>query len=140
MLQIIAQPESQVAALRLLCVDMDGTLVKSDTLVDSFLFLLRTRPLCTFALPGRLLRSKAVFKAYITEHAHLDVANLPYNRKLLDFLREEHGRGRTIYLATGADQRLGQRVADHLGCFHGVFGSGGTINLTGNGKLESLRS
>ena len=51
------------AAQAPLCVDLDGTLVKSDTLVDSLLVLLRTRPKLALGLPGRLFHGKAAFKA-----------------------------------------------------------------------------
>jgi phosphoserine phosphatase len=135
----ISQPETPVAAQAPLCVDLDGTLVKSDTLVDSLLVLLRTRPALVFKLPGRLLHGKAAFKAYVTESISLDVAHLPYNHELLRFLQQERAQGRTIYLATGADLRLARRVAAHLGIFTGVLGSDGTTNLTGNKKLLSLR-
>ncbi len=138
--QTLSPPESTAMEFRPLCVDLDGTLVKSDTLVDSLLALVRTRPFRLWALPRRLLRGKAAFKAYVTEQITLDVAHLPYNRKLLQFLVEERRRGRALYLATGADERLAQRVADHLGIFAGVLGSDGTTNLTGNKKLDSLCS
>ena len=138
--QILSPPESTAEELRPLCVDLDGTLVKSDTLIDSLLVLARTRPLRILGLPSRLLRGKAAFKAYVTDQVVLDVAYLPYNRKLLQFLSEERRRGRALYLATGADERLAQRVAGHLGLFSGVLGSDGAVNLTGNRKLDSLRS
>jgi 4-hydroxybenzoate polyprenyltransferase/phosphoserine phosphatase len=136
----LSPPEASATALRPLCVDLDGTLVKSDTLVDSLLVMARKRPLRVLALPGQLLHGKAAFKAYVAERASLDVAHLPYNRKLLAFLAEERARGRALYLATGADDRLARSVAEHLGLFTGVLGSDGTINLTGNRKLDSLRS
>lgn len=123
-----------------LCVDLDGTLVKSDTLTDSLLVMLRTHPARIFKLPGRLLHGKAAFKAYISQSISLDVVHLPYNRKLLQFLQQERNLGRPIYLATGADIAVARRVAAHLGIFAGVFGSDGATNLTGNKKLDSLRS
>jgi len=138
--QIVSQPESPVCTLRPLCVDLDGTLVKSDTLVGSLLLLLRTYPARALALPGKALRGKAAFKAYVTAAVSLDVAHLPYNRKVLQFLEQERGRGRTICLATGADQALAQRVADHLGLFSCVLASDGATNLTGSRKLDELRS
>ncbi len=134
------QPESPARALRPLCVDLDGTLVKSDTLVDSLLVLLRTRPALLLALPGRLVHGKAEFKAFLSTSITLDVAHLPYNRKLLQFLEKERGQGRAIYLTTGADLRLANRVAEYLGIFAGVLGSDRTTNLTGSKKLNSLRS
>lgn len=140
MLKTVSQPESAGATLRPLCVDLDGTLVKSDTLVDALLALMRTRPALVFKLPVQLLRGKAAFKAFVSESVALDVVHLPYNRALLQFLRDQHAQGRSLYLATGADIMLAQRVADHLGIFSGVLGSDGDTNLTGNNKLEGLRN
>jgi 4-hydroxybenzoate polyprenyltransferase/phosphoserine phosphatase len=122
-----------------ICVDLDGTLVKSDTLHDSLLVLLRTRPGKVLQLFGRLFRGKAAFKAYVIDSVAPDIAHLPYNRKLLQFLHEERARGREIYLTTGADVRLAQRIADHLGIFSGVLGSDGEVNLTGDDKLRRVR-
>jgi phosphoserine phosphatase len=139
--QIISPPsESTNRTLRPLCVDLDGTLVKLDTLVASLLVLLRTRPALVFKLPVRLLHGKAAFKAFVTESISLDVAHLPYNHKLLQFLHEERAQGRAIYLATGANLALASRVAAHLGIFSGVLGSDGATNLTGNKKLLSIRN
>ena len=140
MSQIVFQPEPAQATFRPLCVDLDGTLVKSDTLVDSLLALLRKHPMLALALPGKLLRGKAAFKAFVTESITLDVESLPYNRKLLHFLKEQHSLGRPLYLATGADVVLARRVAAHLGIFSGVLGSDGATNLTGNKKLDGLRT
>jgi 4-hydroxybenzoate polyprenyltransferase len=129
-----------VSVLVPLCVDLDGTLVKSDTLHDSLLVLMRSRPARALRLPAQVLKGKAAFKAFVTESVSLDVAHLPYNRELVHYLQDEHAKGREIYLATGADIRLARRVADHLGIFAGVLGSDGTTNLTGNSKLERLRT
>ena len=139
MSQLESPPEAAVATLRPLCVDLDGSLVKSDTLIDSFLVLVRTHPALLFALPGRLVHGKAALKAFITAHISLDVAHLPYNRKLVQFLHEEKARGRAIYLVTGADAGLAQRVAAHFGIFTGVLASDGQVNLTGTRKLDRLR-
>ena len=138
--QVISQPKSTDVTLRPLCVDLDGTLVKSDTLVDSLLALMRTHPAAAFKLPFHLLRGKAAFKAFVTESISLDVAHLPYNLKVLEFLRVQHSQGRDLYLATGADLTLARRVADHLGIFRDVLGSDGTTNLTGDRKLAGLSS
>jgi 4-hydroxybenzoate polyprenyltransferase len=133
---------SEIAAqtLRPLCVDLDGTLVKSDTLVDSLLVLARSRPALLLKLPGRLLHGKAAFKALVAESITLDVTHLPYNRKVLELLEEEHRKGRAIYLTTGANEGLAQRIAEHLDLFTAVLGSDSSNNLTANRKLESVRS
>ena len=122
-----------------LCVDLDGTLVKSDTLVDSALALARHHPAQLLKLPGWLLQGKAALKRHITSAVTLDVAHLPYNRELLQYLEQQRASDRPIYLATAADSALAHRVADHLGLFTGVLASDGTTNLAGTNKLAAFR-
>ena len=137
--QTLSEPVS-TATLRPICVDLDGTLVKSDTLVDSLLVMARTHPARLFGVPASLLRGKAALKAYVTDSISLDVVHLPYNHAVLRYLQDEHLTGRPIYLTTGADTRLAERVAAHLGIFSGVLGSDGVTNLTGASKLDHLHS
>lgn len=124
---------------RPLCVDLDGTLVKSDTLVDSLLLLLRTRPADALRSPLWALRGKANLKREVSERVSLNVEHLPYNRPLLEYLMKQRGEGRKLYLATGADSGLAARVADHLKIFDGVLASDGATNLTGSNKLAGFR-
>jgi 4-hydroxybenzoate polyprenyltransferase/phosphoserine phosphatase len=137
--QEILQELTSETSGRPLCVDLDGTLVKSDTLMDSLMVLARTQPQALLQIPGWLLRGKAAVKQEIGARVTLDVRHLPYNRKLVEYLEAERGEGRKLYLATGADQALAQRVADHLGIFDGVLASDGKTNLTAGNKLEGLR-
>ena len=122
-----------------LCVDLDGTLVKSDTLVDSVLALARQKPAEILRIPSWIAQGKAQFKKSVTSAVTLDVEHLPYNRPLLEWLRAEHGAGRAIYLATAADRSLAERVADYLGIFAGVLASDGSTNLAGKNKLAAFR-
>jgi 4-hydroxybenzoate polyprenyltransferase len=123
-----------------LCVDLDGTLVKSDTLVDSVVVLLRQSPGSVFKFPSWLAAGKAAFKRYVSTLVAIDVVHLPYNQELLEFLRQQHAAGREIYLATGADTLLAERVAAHVGIFAGVLASDGSTNLTGRNKLAAFQS
>ena len=127
------------AGRRPLCVDLDGTLVKSDTLVDALLVMVRTHSHELVRLPGWALKGKATLKREVTERVQLDVGHLPYNKVLLAYLERERGLGRRLYLATGADGALAERVAAHLGIFDGVLASDGRVNLTGHNKLASFR-
>lgn len=124
---------------RPLCVDLDGTLVKSDTLVDSLLVLARTRPRAVANVPRWILGGKANLKAQVSSLVSLDVAHLPYNRALFDYLRQERAEGRKLYLTTGADTRIAERIAAYLGIFDGVLASDGATNLTGSRKLGTLQ-
>jgi 4-hydroxybenzoate polyprenyltransferase len=130
-------PSGQVTPL---CVDLDGTLVKSDTFHDSLCLLLRSHPGSLLRVPGWWLGGgKAHTKEKVAALAPLDAAHLPYNRAVLRFLKNQHRQGRPIYLATGADASLAQRVADHLGFFTGVLASDGKTNMIGSHKLAGLQ-
>jgi phosphoserine phosphatase len=122
-----------------LCVDLDGTLVKSDTLVDSVLYIARHRPKDLLRIPGWIAQGKAAFKRHVTSSVTLDVEHLPYNQPLLAYLRQQHAEGRQIYLATAADGALAERVAAYLGLFNGVLASDGAKNLAGGNKLAAFQ-
>ena len=122
-----------------LCVDLDGTLVKSDTLFDSFCQLLRSYPLEAWKAPFWLIRGRAYLKSQVNLRAPLDATRLPYNSSLLSYLHEQRLEGRPIYLTTGAEGGIAERVAAHLGIFHGVLASDGVTNLTHSRKLSSLK-
>lgn len=121
-----------------LVVDLDGTLVRTDLLLESLGRLLRQEPVALLALPGWLLKGRANLKREIARRVELDPALLPYRTSLLDYLRSEHDKGRTLVLATGSDERLANQVADHLKLFDRVLASDGHTNLTGEGKRSRL--
>ena len=123
-----------------LCVDLDGTLVKSDTLLDTVLVVARQRPMELVHIPGWVAQGRAAFKRHLTGLVTLDVEHLPYNRPLLEYLRQQYGEGREIYLATAADRELAERIAAHLGIFAGVLASDGATNLAGGNKLAAFRA
>ena len=124
---------------RPLCVDLDGTLIKSDSLFDAVCQFLRCNPFGFWQLGRWLAVGRARLKAEVASQAPLDPAELPYNAELLQFLHAEHRRGRQIYLTTGADGPLAERVAAHLDIFDGVLASDGVTNLTSVLKLDLLK-
>src|SRR5579859_7981616 len=134
----VMQAPVVVQAERPLCVDLDGTLVKSDTFVDSLMVLARRHPIAFLQTASWIFRGKAYFKSRVASMVTLDAAHLPYNRPLLDYLRDEHASGRKLYLATGADRVLAHKIAAHLGIFEDVMASDGSVNLTGDNKLQYL--
>lgn len=120
-----------------LCVDLDGTLIRTDTLVESLLALGPGRQLGKSLV--RLVRAgKAAFKQAAMEGAKLDPALLPYNDELLAYLRRQKAAGRRLVLATAADASVAQAVADHLRLFDEVLASNGADNLKGEAKAAAL--
>ncbi|MFP2926803.1 UbiA family prenyltransferase [Pyxidicoccus sp. 3LG] len=122
-----------------LAVDLDGTLVRTDTLHENLLALFKHAPWLLLLLPLWVLKGKAFFKAEVARRAALDASLLPYNEELVAWLHEEKARGRRLVLATAADRRIAEGVAAHLGLFSDVYASDGKVNLSGARKLARLK-
>jgi len=121
-----------------LCVDLDGTLIRSDLLFESALSLLRRNPFYVFVFALWLLRGRAHLKREIARRAEVDPATLPYDERVVDWLREQQGQ-RPRVLCTASDAALANGVAQHLGLFDDVLASDGTRNLAGSHKADALR-
>ncbi len=121
-----------------LAVDLDGTLIRTDLVVESFFVLIRRNPLYAVAALFWLLRGRAYLKGQISRRVTLDAAGLPYHEELLDFLKSQRMQGRRLILASGCDDLLARQVADYLRIFDGVLATGGAGNLTGREKRDRL--
>ncbi len=121
-----------------LCVDLDGTLIRSDLTIETALALLRRNPLYVFLFIHWLGKGRAHLKREIAARAHVDVARLPYDERVLDWLRGEAGARHRV-LCTASDQILADAVAAHVGGFGEVLGSDGIRNIGGRGKRDALR-
>ncbi len=121
-----------------LVVDLDGTLINGDTLVESILSLIRHRPSCIPMLPIWAFRGRAGLKANIAERFQLDAATLGYRRDLLEYLQAERQKGRRLILATAAHESTASRTSEHLEIFDEVLASTGSVNLKGKTKRDKL--
>jgi phosphoglycolate phosphatase-like HAD superfamily hydrolase len=121
-----------------LFVDLDGTLVRTDTTIEC-IFAMTSRPLRLACGLFALRLGKAAMKQKMAAAAKLEAALLPYNEEVLSLLRREAASGRSLVLATGADRLVAAAVADHLGFFDAVLASDGAVNLTGRAKLAAIR-
>src|SRR5579864_6299557 len=121
-----------------LVVDLDGTLVFSDLLLESIFILAKERPLDLLRLPFWLAQGRAQLKQRLARLVRPEAPTLPYNRPLIDYLRAEKGRGRRLILATAADAAVACEIADEVGLFDAVYASDGVTNLIGTCKRKRL--
>lgn len=121
-----------------LCVDLDGTLVATDTLWEGLLALLRRQPLALFSMPAWLSGGRARFKAELVKRARANPEALPYREEVLAYLREARAEGRPVVLATASHHEVAQSIADHLGLFSAVMATERGVNLKGPHKAEAL--
>ena len=121
-----------------LVVDLDFTLLRTDTLWEQFVALVFRNPLAAVVSLASLAGGRARFKAKLARFGGLDPATLPYRQDLVDYIRAQKAGGRSVHLATAADRGLADAVAAHLGLFDTVDASDGAQNLKGQGKAARL--
>lgn len=134
MAAIPTQPESSLP----LYVDLDGTLIKTDLLLESLFLLLKKNPFYVFVLPLWLLGGRAQFKAKIAARVSINYGLLPLNAEFLKFLRNEKTKGRTLVLISASNENVVAAFARSLDLFDEVVGSDDHTNLKSNAKLRRI--
>ncbi|MBB5721254.1 4-hydroxybenzoate polyprenyltransferase/phosphoserine phosphatase [Loktanella ponticola] len=122
-----------------LIVDLDGTLIHTDMLYETFWSAISARWLNIIPAMRASMNGKAALKRSLEEMGPIDIPHLPYNSDVLDYIADWRAKGGQVALVSASDQRLVQQVADHLGLFDAVCGSDGTRNLKGPEKAKYLQ-
>lgn len=123
---------------RPLVVDLDGTLLRSDLLVETGLAFLRDQPQRLFAPLQWLAQGKAALKHELSLATEIDVTVLPYDTAVIRYIEDARQSGRPVVLATASHHRLADQVAAHLGLFDAVIASDREHNLSAHTKRDVL--
>lgn len=125
-----------------LVVDMDGTLLRTDSLYEALLRLVVEHPVTVLRLPGWIARGKPEFKRLVADRVVLPAEHLPFEPAVIDMVRQARSEGRRTALVSASDHRQVEAVATHLGLFDVVAGTGaeeaGPGNLAGKEKADFL--
>jgi 4-hydroxybenzoate polyprenyltransferase/phosphoserine phosphatase len=124
----------------ILVVDLDGTLLRSDMLLESFWSAAGRDWRSVFLSVAALTRGRAALKQYLARASDVDVTTLPYAPEVIAFVEAWHRSGGRTALVTASDHALAGAVATHLGIFDEVHGSDGRRNLKGERKGEFLEA
>ncbi|MCO6504404.1 MAG: UbiA family prenyltransferase [Snodgrassella sp.] len=122
-----------------LIVDLDGTLILTDSLHETLIVLIKTQPFAIFKLLKAYLQGKAAFKKYVYEQVGYDVEQMPYRHELVEYIKQEREHGRKVFLATAAYKGIAVKTAEYLQCFDGVIATDNKHNLKGIHKLKAIQ-
>ncbi len=100
-----------------LVVDLDGSLIYTDTLHESALKLAGSKPFNALLIPFWLSQGKAVLKNKLSQKVNIELETLPYNLDSLLWLKEKKEAGRHLVLCIGTD----------ISVAHKDFGYGGSF-------------
>ncbi|MGI9251792.1 MAG: UbiA family prenyltransferase [Pseudohongiellaceae bacterium] len=122
-----------------LFVDLDGTVIKSDLLLESLVVLFKRNPLYFFCVFWWLLRGRAYLKQQLAKRVELALDLIPLNKEFMHYLEQERRRGRTLILISASDQAAVSAMNEELQLFGEAIGSDGKTNLRANNKLARIR-
>lgn len=121
-----------------LIVDLDGTLLRSDLLLETGMAFLRSHPLHLLKPFKWLADGKATLKSRLANATLIDVSVLPYNQAVIALIETARSAGRSVVLATASHHSLAKRIAEHLKLFDKVLASNEKTNLSSHRKRDLL--
>lgn len=108
-----------------LCVDLDGTFIKSDMLYESFRYCFFHNPCIFFLCIYWFIKGgKVVLKNELAKRFEFDPLVLKTNKSVFDLIREAKLSGRLVYLISASDQRIVEKFYQaYSDYFDGYYGS-----------------
>jgi len=133
-----ADPQAGCEVSRLpIVVDLDRTLVRTDTLHEQMIASFFANPLRFLLCLFQLVHGRAAMKTAFASHVDLTDKSFPLSEELVAWLRVEAEKGREIHLCSAAHQSVVDAIAQRVGLFKTAVGSG-SLNLKGKAKARYL--
>ena len=121
-----------------LVVDLDGTLLRSDMLFESFWSAFGRDWRSPFLSVAAFSSGRAALKWHLATASAVEAASLPYDAQVLAYIKAWRQSGGKTALVTASDHVFAEAIAAHLGIFDEVYGSDGKLNLKGERKARFL--
>jgi 4-hydroxybenzoate polyprenyltransferase len=123
---------------KILAVDLDETLIHSDMLFETFWSAFSLDWKIPIKSVGWLLKGKEQLKHNLVRSSDINVKNLPYNKHVINYIKQHRKKGGYTALVTASNQIIAEKIAKNLNLFDEVKGSSEKINLKGNIKKNFL--
>ncbi|MEM9349105.1 MAG: UbiA family prenyltransferase [Pseudomonadota bacterium] len=121
-----------------LYLDVDGTFLKTDLLLEAFWAGLGQAPWATLKACITHFRRPAVLKAALSELVTLRYDLMPVRKEIAELAEAATGDGHSVGLASASDATMVQGLADAHGYEGRMFASDGSTNLKGVAKANAL--
>lgn len=121
-----------------LCVDCDGTLIKTDLLHEAVFLLIKQHFFKVFLIPFWLIKGKAYLKAQLAQLVEFNWASLPVREEVTHTIINAKRAGRKIVLATASPKVWANGIAKQLNLFDEVLATENGTNLSGKNKASKL--
>ncbi len=120
-------------------VDLDETLARTDFFYESLLVFVKKNPFNLIKAIWLLItQGKAQLKSEICKSVNIKPELIPYNHKLIDWIKQKKAKGHQLILATATHKSIAESVNEHLGLFDLVLATDENQNLKGLNKRNKL--
>jgi len=122
----------------ILVVDLDGTLISTDMLHETFWSAFSRDWKVFFKALVALAYGKARLKDYLAEVSDVNVETLPFNSTVISYIQSFRESGGRTALVTASNEKIAQKIGMYLKLFDEIHGSDSLINLKAKNKAEFL--
>jgi 4-hydroxybenzoate polyprenyltransferase len=124
-----------------LCVDLDGAYLRTDTLYESLLVAIKARPDVLLHVPLWLVKGRIRLKQRLTARTRdlFQLSAWPRQPEVAELIETARGAGKRVELISAADHSMLERQEHLQEGFDAVLGSAEGVNLKGEAKAELLR-
>lgn len=121
-----------------LVLDVDGTFLRTDLLMENFWAALGQAPLRAIGLGVRHASQPARLKAELADLAQMRIDLMPVNPEIKEMALAAQAEGREVVLASASHAPFVAEVARAHGLTGATYGSDGQSNLKGSAKARAL--
>lgn len=121
-----------------LVLDLDGTLIRTDSLIEQAVAFVRRKPLSVFKLFGWVLAGRVTLKERLAVAVPLDPALLPINEDVVALAEQEAAKGRKVVLATASHADTAKLFMTRFPFISEILATDAGVNLKGKTKAEAL--
>ena len=121
-----------------LIIDLDNSLITSDTLIDSISKCLSANIFNIFKLFLWILQGRSVLKYNLSKNFIINAKEIYYRSEILALIENSKKKGKKIFLCSGANENQVKIIYEDLGLFDDFYGSSLENNLTGKKKKKFL--
>ena len=126
---------------KILAVDLDNTLIKTDMSFETLVFVIKNNPLLILkVLYIFILKGKSFAKKYFFENSNIDINDFKINPDIIDFIKKNKKKYIKVILISGSRHEIVRKFYDHTDIFDEYHGSDDNINLVGANKINFINS
>lgn len=130
-----------MALSKILCVDLDGTFIKTDMLYESFFYSFFRNPLVLFlSIFWLIVGGKAKLKEKLAQRYCFTAKNIPTNKSVIDLIVNKKLLGYKIYLVSASYENIVSSFFNaYSDLFDGCFATS-DVNLSSQRKAQFLNN